>query len=1257
MDSRGTKVTTNFNSIYSMLFKNEEKTKESFQDILSKEVPLLQSERRIFVYGNNLQPRIVNFKDANFTEVIHNNLFKHGYRSIFPTQAHSWNEIINGRSVTIVNSRNSGKTMTYLPPLLSLLSNKSEIDEEISQGPIAIIITNTSREVELLYNICKQLLPSKDIKIVKAFGIWNFKDKCIELLNGCDLLITTPSCFTRFTECDTIKMFDRKRIKHLVIENVDMMQERFRTDLEVILKLCTKGTDLPQDNPQIIITATCWQDFLHLFSKLSTNPIIVIDAYIEAALFAKSRFTVSRKSLKEKDQQILNYLGQFEWRVHKTALIFTEQDEMDRFKALLRNRSLTFEILDGDTSENNMEAWNRLSKGKLTILLIHDSILTRKTIESIQILIHYSLPETWSAFSRRFALSLDYYKFYKDLPLKNKENQPRAIINMDENNVNEIPRIINFLSDRRLVQQIPAHIQNEAQRIKNDIEKAKTDADNEFIVPLCSNILKFASCSRNKCTLRHAFIPDDEPKFIPLSGKIKFKLIGMKSPLHLVVTITDYLAPNAVNWISYHDKIKAIKQGLKELQEYMSNDENQVIDVPKVGNLYAYFNSQTVKWQRCKLIKLEEKSDSISSQKASVEFIDVGGCSSVRTTSLLKLPNDIKMLDPLACSVRIVNLIPYDCDEIFDRETIDVVEKHIAKVQSKNDYMMCDIELAVGNTIITTNVTIHKKLNNINSDIMNLSMKKYLLENNFAMFKNVLDQLKDIAVSSNFYKPEEKIQKIEPVAEKPKEVKIEEQKSNLKDLQIGRTYKAALLSFENPESFYVQIIDNNLCDVKSKLKFIENHQTKELLKSYKKNTICLCKSNDGKVNRCVIIKNEPLEVFMVDFATKFKPKMSNLYEISNDLINLLPFQAIKCGIKGLKTKRMCTLGNILAYKHLFNQISKNGVFELTVHSKIADKFVVSAHNSDDDLDLKGLAIKQSLGNLTEEEAHEEKIKNETEYFMKLLENDDNVNLFQSDANKLLGLPSTARFLPPKRVQALLGESDNFPVKTVQKEVESVENVHSKQSIPEKNQNSSFKAPKIISLLKKANEKMKIQNVALIPEKVCEKIQEASKPIPENSDIKEMKLKNLFSNVDIEWNQNKGIVKLSIEAIDLLEYFLKITQTTCEICIKYADKIALRNFDFYGRVIPKYAVHKSNGRYITIFLIKKFSDVLWPRLTLSDEKNTNIKYSTDELKISFSEMDVNYQSKADGVPAGYYSDNEDNYFNEYDDNIEDDEDQV
>lgn len=621
----------------------------------------------------------------------------------------------------------------------------------------------------------------------------------------------------------------------------------------------------------------------------------------------------------------------------------------------------------------------------------------------------------------------------------------------------------------------------------------------------------------------------------------------------------------------------------------------------------------------------------------------------------MKLPDEIKQLDPLACDLRIINLIPYDCDEIFDRETIEIVEKYIFTAQKNCDYMMCDIELAAGHTIITTNVTAHKMLNNIKIDIVNLSMKKYLVENKFALHQNVLDRLIEIAVNSNFYKIIEKLQKIESDVEKLNEIKIQEQKKNLKELSIGRTYNVTLLSFEKPESIYVQVIDKNLIEIKSNLMVIEKYQAREQLKSYQQNAICLYKSEDGKMKRCEIIKNEPLEVLLIDFGIKVKPILTNLYEIPNEMISLLPFQAIQCGIKGLKSKGIITLDKILAFKRLFKKISKNEIFEIKVHSKAGDKYIVSAYDTDDNkLSIKELTVKQKLCELTKEEIQKEQMKNETEYFIKLLENEENVNLYQSDVNNLIGLPPTARFLPPKEIQKMLKDSnEDIPllkaIEQVQnvpesKAIKSVENMKESKPIPQK---SGIRVLKILELIKKAEEAQK-------PEISPEKVIKLEKETPEKM---ELKLKNLFSPVKIEWNQNQGIIMFRIEAVDMLEYSLKVTKTRCEICIKYDNKTAVTNIELYGRVIPKHVVHESHGRYITIFLIKKFLGVFWPRLTLSNVKNNNIKYSSEDFKITSLESNVDSNLKPKWAAAGYFSDNEDNYYCEYDDKIEDDEDQV
>lgn len=88
---------------------------QKFQHFLKKEknVVVLSDVAKTFVHSSaeyDVQP-LEHLSQAHFTKEIHSNLFKHGYRTIFPIQAYSFNEICTGRSVVIVNPKCSGKTM------------------------------------------------------------------------------------------------------------------------------------------------------------------------------------------------------------------------------------------------------------------------------------------------------------------------------------------------------------------------------------------------------------------------------------------------------------------------------------------------------------------------------------------------------------------------------------------------------------------------------------------------------------------------------------------------------------------------------------------------------------------------------------------------------------------------------------------------------------------------------------------------------------------------------------------------------------------------------------------------------------------------------------------------------------------------------------------------------------------------------------------------------------------------------------------
>lgn len=86
---------------------------ERFQQFLKKTPNTIDTSDIVntFVNGDSYREPIEYISQAKFTKEIHFNLVKSGYHAVFPIQRYSWNEILLGRAMTIVNPKCSGKTM------------------------------------------------------------------------------------------------------------------------------------------------------------------------------------------------------------------------------------------------------------------------------------------------------------------------------------------------------------------------------------------------------------------------------------------------------------------------------------------------------------------------------------------------------------------------------------------------------------------------------------------------------------------------------------------------------------------------------------------------------------------------------------------------------------------------------------------------------------------------------------------------------------------------------------------------------------------------------------------------------------------------------------------------------------------------------------------------------------------------------------------------------------------------------------------
>ena len=415
----------------------------------------------LFVHGQLLSKPYEDIGDATFYPEIRDSLRALKFRTLFRTQSYSWPNIAEGRNILIVNNQNSGKTFSYLPAILTSVMSWDESKPPSAQGPIGIIIVRSSREVEMLYKYCLKMVPRDKISVIKAFGKWNCHNKKVELLNGCDLLITTPPCFSRLAEGEAIRMFSKHRVKHLVFDGLDSMHEIFEKEIKIIIKTCTYGEKHTELNPEIIITSTSWIDYIRNYLKLSPDPIVVIGSYVEAAVYAKCRFTVLKNSHQGKLERLKARLKKNKWETKKTLVVLNTQTELENVAGYLENAGVALKRIDNkSTPSDNAETcklWVREKQEKMTIMLATDEHLLECKLKCVEVLIHFSLPSSWSKFSRRFSTMND---SFMDMVTEKTTERAYTIVLLDERNVKEIPRLIAFLESHKVVNEISKDIKD-----------------------------------------------------------------------------------------------------------------------------------------------------------------------------------------------------------------------------------------------------------------------------------------------------------------------------------------------------------------------------------------------------------------------------------------------------------------------------------------------------------------------------------------------------------------------------------------------------------------------------------------------------------------------------------------------------------------------------------------------------------------------------------------------------------------------------
>lgn len=865
-------------------FKNLDGSKSVFVEKLVSPTLLVHTMK-----GNCILP-VSSLRDIPFGTNIHVVLKNMSVQKPMRLQTVSWPTILRGHSLFLVSPVASGKTLGYLPAVCRLVSDSKNTGAGFSVARLTcIIVCGTSKSAYHVEQKCKMFL--HEAKIFACYSGMTDIDMSTSILNGCDILITTPPllvhlmCFNLgldlrnlstfvVDDCEFISEIYEKELKHCFFEVKKMLKSRSNRELKV----------------QYVVVSRIWTDLMSSLATKAPDSVVCIGAFQECVLYSETPTNYQKLKKEDKVKAVLTFLDSID-KSKKTVIVCRSNDEVHMIEKALTNLKYVVYACDDTMTIHDLYAIDlALSEYKEPlkgpILVCCDGNLNHINVTDAHYLIHFSLPELFSTFSKRFAVLIDNYSSLFD----KRKNSLQIEIYIEENNLEQLPKIVHFM--KRCQIKIDAELEktNTTVMLAKDLEKAK-----EF-VPLCNTLLRLGKCMDVEyCKERHAFFEEfDKPlSWMPREGTITFKILHYHSAVHYSVRIMSCTTISGVKKYPQTYSMLSIKLGM-----YYSKEKNKRLHgIAKPGDLCAVSLKLNF-FARCQVIKvLKYTHDNVPSLML-INLIDEEKLEIASDTSLYHLPDDLKNKQSHVAKVILANIAPQGRDISYSK----LAENQIKKITGYNEeiYMRAQISLVIGNSIFVETLEACQDLSSLNETVVKNNIRDELLDGHAVAKPNHINTLLKLGAHLEFLRKNVPVQNIEV----PKPIKALPKPRWAHLDSEGQTVVYYLYA-KSPSLFFVQNVKFQDC-LKSLLSDIKKYvaENPEPIRDLKQGDIVLAEFSDDECYERArvdsVIDDSRVKCFFVDLGDWSVVSANKVLPISEKLITQLPFQAIECRLVGIR---------------------------------------------------------------------------------------------------------------------------------------------------------------------------------------------------------------------------------------------------------------------------------------------------------------------------------------------------------------------
>ncbi|KAG9074130.1 RNA-dependent ATPase rok1, partial [Ceratobasidium sp. 370] len=364
------------------------------------EDPSPQPKHRVTASGQNVPAPIAEFEELfaryNLPKRLIQNLGNYGYSAPTGIQAHGIPVLLEHRHLIAISPTGTGKTMSYLLPIFSLLqaplSSKS-CPPNAGKGVRAVIVSPTRELAGQIYNECLKLAEGRKWRIVlygKATGA-NLAQP--EVRDRIDILVTTPLRLVDSLQKSTVNL---DNVRCLILDEADRLLEgQFLEQTEEIVQSCSHP-----DVQKAVFSATLPAGAEAIANGFLDSPVrIVVGLKDSATSTVKQKLTF----VGSESGKLLTLRQQLASGFQPPLLIFVQSQERatELCEELLYDGRNVDVLHSGRTKKQRAGAAERFQRGECHILVATEVMARGMDFAGVRLVINYDFPQSVQSYIHR----------------------------------------------------------------------------------------------------------------------------------------------------------------------------------------------------------------------------------------------------------------------------------------------------------------------------------------------------------------------------------------------------------------------------------------------------------------------------------------------------------------------------------------------------------------------------------------------------------------------------------------------------------------------------------------------------------------------------------------------------------------------------------------------------------------------------------------------------------------------------------------